>query len=46
MKRENEFTIFLNIGKTPEVFNVDNPVQAEGAARGREWNGSQYPTTP
>jgi len=24
--------------KTPEVFNVDNPVQAEGAARGREWH--------
>jgi len=23
-------------GKTPKVFNVDNPVQAEGAARGKE----------
>jgi len=23
---------------TPEVFNVDNPVQAEGAARGRRWH--------
>ena len=23
--------------KTPKVFNADNPVQAEGAARGKEW---------
>jgi len=34
--------IFLTITKTPEVFNVDNPVQAEGAARGREWRTAPY----
>jgi len=38
MKRKNGFRVFLGFGKTPEVFNVDNPVQAGGAARGRKWH--------
>ena len=42
MKRKNGFTILLTNSKTPEVFNVDNPVQAEGAARGREWRTIPY----
>jgi len=42
MKRENVFTVFLTIGKTPEVFNVDNPVQAGGAARGWKWRTAPY----
>jgi len=27
----------ISMSKTPKVFNLDNPVQAEGAARGKEW---------
>jgi hypothetical protein len=36
MRREYKFELSFSAEKTPEVFNVDNPVQAEGAARGRD----------
>jgi len=32
----------LSRAKTPEVFNVDNPVQAGGAARGRVWRTTSH----
>ena len=39
INRISEFQIYH---KTPEVFNADNPVQAKGAARGREWHPTPH----
>jgi hypothetical protein len=36
MRREYKFELSFSAEETPKVFNVNNPVQAEGAARGRD----------
>jgi hypothetical protein len=42
MNRQNKLETHFYGDKTPKVFNVDNPVQAEGAARGRACRPTPY----